>query len=194
MLRTTLVLAVTIILSGASFCTTAATQDYAIDTAHSILKIRVFKTGVFSAFAHDHEIEAPVAEGEIHLSVDPSVALRVHARELHVLDPELSPSQRDDVQKTMEGSKVLDIKRFPEISFQSIAVQKKNEQHWIVRGNLTLHGQTSPVEVEVVQKDGQYQGSAILRQRVFGITPVAIAGGTVRVKDEVKIEFDIVLK
>jgi polyisoprenoid-binding protein YceI len=73
-------------------------------------------------------------------------------------------------------------------------VQTKDEQHWIVRGDLTLHGVRSPVEVEVVQKDSHYRGSAKLRQQVFGITPIAIAGGAVKVKDEVKIEFDIVLK
>ena len=116
------------------------------------------------------------------------------ARDLRVLDPEISPSNREDVQRRMEGSEVLDIQRFPEISFQSSAVQKKDEQHWTVRGNLSLHGQRSPVEVAVMEKDGHYQGSAKLRQRVFGITPVTVAGGTVKVKDEIKIEFDIVLK
>jgi hypothetical protein len=30
-----------------------------------------------------------------------------------------------------------------------------------------------------------------LKQRDFGITPVSVAGGTVKVKDQVKIEFDI---
>jgi hypothetical protein len=31
-----------------------------------------------------------------------------------------------------------------------------------------------------------------LRQSDFGILPISIAGGTVKVKDEVTIEFDIV--
>jgi hypothetical protein len=38
---------------------------------------------------------------------------------------------------------------------------------------------------------GRYVGRFALKQRDFGITPVSIAGGTVRVKDELKIEFDI---
>ena len=193
MLRNTLLLAA-IALGGASCVAAAGAEEHAIDTTRSVLKIRVFKSGIFSGFAHDHEIEAPVAEGTVHLSADPGVALRVKARDLRVLDPEISPSNREDVQRRMEGSEVLDIQQFPEISFESSAVQKKDEQHWTVRGNLSLHGQTSPVEVEVTEKDGHYQGSAKLRQRVFGITPIAIAGGTVKVKDEVKIEFDIVLK
>ena len=194
MLRTTFVLTSAIVLGGVTCVTTVRAEERTIDTARSVLKIRVFKSGILSGFAHDHEIEAPVSEGTVHLSADPSVALRVQARNLRVLDPELSPDKRQDVQSRMQSSEVLNIERFPEISFQSGTVQKKDEQHWTVRGNLSLHGQTSPVEVEVVEKDGHYQGSAKLRQHVFGITPIAVAGGTVKVKDEVKIEFDIVLK
>ena len=122
-----------------------------------------------------------------------SSATSVRAQE-RAIDPELSPGKREEVQKTMQGPEVLDTKRFSDISFQSNTIHKKDDQHWLVRGDLTLHGQTAPVEIEVERKDGHYQGSAKLRQRAFGITPVAVAGGTVKVKDEVKIEFDIALK
>jgi polyisoprenoid-binding protein YceI len=57
---------------------------------------------------------------------------------------------------------------------------------------LTLHGKKQPVAVEVSLKDGHYRGSASFKQSSFGISPISIAGGTVKVKDEVKIEFDIV--
>jgi hypothetical protein len=46
----------------------------------------------------------------------------------------------------------------------------------------------------VERKDGHYLGSTTFKQREFGITPVRVAGGTVKVKDEVKIEFDVVTK
>jgi len=194
MLATRLALALAMALGGASCAAVATAQDHAIDTARSVLKLRVFKSGVLSAFAHNHEIEARIAEGTVHLSSDPSVTLKVHARELRVQDPDVSAKERGNVQRTMEGPEVLDIERFPEISFQSTAVQKKDEQHWVVRGNLTLHGKTSPVQVEVAYRDGHYQGSAELMQHEFGMTPINIAGGTVKVKDGVKIEFDVVLR
>lgn len=194
MLRGIPVLLLATVFGGASCATSVTAQERAIDTARSILKVRVFKSGILSAFAHDHEIEAPIAEGTVHLSADPRVSLQIHASDLRVLDPELSPGKREEVQKTMQGPEVLDTKRFSDISFQSNTIHKKDDQHWLVRGDLTVHGQTAPVEVEVEQKDGRYQGSAKLRQRAFGITPVAVAGGTVKVKDEVKIEFDIALK
>jgi polyisoprenoid-binding protein YceI len=194
MLAIRFVLASAILLSGASCARRASAQDHTIDTAHSVLKILVSKSGLFSAFAHNHEIAAPIAEGTVRLSSDASVALQVHAHELRVVDPGVPSGERGDVQKTMEGPEVLDVQRFPEISFHSTGIQKKDDQHWIVRGNLTMHGRTSPVEVEVAYKDGHYQGSAQLRQHDFGMTPVTIAGGAVKVKDEVKIEFDFVLK
>jgi hypothetical protein len=46
--------------------------------------------------------------------------------------------------------------------------------------------------VLVVLENGHYRGSVPLKQTDFGITPVRIAGGAVKVKDEIKIEFDIV--
>ena len=93
----------------------------------------------------------------------------------------------------MEGDKVLDVTRFPEIRFQSTAVEAKASDHWIVRSTLALHGKERPVLVDVTLKSDHYRGSAVLKQTEFGITPVTVAGGTVKVKDEVKIEFNIAL-
>jgi len=169
-------------------------QDRAVDTAQSILKVRVLKSGFFSAFGHNHEIEAHIAGGQVRLSDNPSVTITVRARDLKVVDPDASPKDLQDIQQTMEGPKVLDVQRFPEISFQSTEVQQKGDQRWTVRGNLTLHGKRSPITFVVESKNDHYLGSCELRQHDFGMTPVTVAGGTVKVKDEVKVEFDIVLK
>lgn len=58
---------------------------------------------------------------------------------------------------------------------------------------MTLHGETRPVEADVREAEGHYTGTVQLRQTEFGIKPVKVAGGTVRVKDEVGIDFDIQL-
>ena len=44
----------------------------------------------------------------------------------------------------------------------------------------------------VAWQDGKYTGSLSLKQTDYGITPVKIAGGVVRVKGEITIEFSIV--
>jgi polyisoprenoid-binding protein YceI len=168
-------------------------QARAIDTGHSTLTVRVSKTGIFSGFAHDHEIEAPIVEGTVALDGNLGVSLRVDARKMRVLDPDASEQTRAQVQNTMQGSSVLDSTRFPEISFLSSSVEAADNDRWNVRGNLTLHGQTMPVGFEATLTAGHYRGTATVRQTDFGIVPIRIAGGTVKVKDQVKIEFDIVL-
>jgi len=76
--------------------------------------------------------------------------------------------------------------------FRSTAVEIIDRGRWLVRGNLTLHGQTRSLKVVAIYEDGNYRGSTTLRQQDFGITPISVAGGTVKVKDELRIEFDIV--
>ena len=169
-------------------------QSKAIDVSKSTLKIRVSKSGAFSAFAHDHEIQAPIEEGTIEQSnsAHDSVQLRVVSRKMRVIDPDTPEDKRAEIQQTMQSAKVLDVEKFPEISYQSTAIASRGENHWEVRGNLDLRGKKQPVVVAVSLQDGHYRGSASIKQSDFGIDPIRIAGGTVKVKDELKIEFDIV--
>jgi polyisoprenoid-binding protein YceI len=167
-------------------------QGKAIDGNKSSLKIRVSKSGAFAAFAHDHEIEAPIAEGTIDSSDHARVQLRVESRKMRVLDPEIGADARADIQHTMQSAKVLDVHKFPEISYKSTTVTGRGEGRWEVQGNLTLHGKSQPVAVKVSLENGHYRGSTSIKQSDFGMEPIRIAGGTVKVKDELKIEFDIV--
>jgi len=161
-----------------------------IDTARSVLTVRVYKTGLFSAFAHDHEIRAPIQKGFID-ETKSSLEFAVDARTLRVLDPKVSDSDRAEIQGTMLGPSVLDSEKFTEIRFRSISVERRGEGKWMVSGDLTLHGQTHPVKAEVEGRDGHYTGAAQLRQTDFAIKPVSIAGGSIKVKDEVRVEFEL---
>ncbi len=164
-----------------------------INIQHSTLKVFVFKSGLFSAFGHNHQIAAPIEEGSVTLD-PPGVEFRVATCKLRVLDPDVDADERAKVQATMEGPEVLDCARFPEIRFQSTAVEKAGADQWTVRGTLSLHGQSRPVTVAVKKQGARYVGSATLKQRDFGMSPVSVAGGTVKVKDEIKIEFEILLR
>jgi polyisoprenoid-binding protein YceI len=170
---------------------TAAAQPRAIDPTHSSITLHVFKSGLFSAFADDHIIRAPIARGTLDASAAGSVEVVIDPRQLEVLDPHLSADARDDVRKRMIGPEVLDADRFPEIRFRSTLVKAAGADGWTVEGDLTLHGQTHTVSATVRSKEGRYVGESAVRQRDFGIKPISIAGGTVKVRDEVKIEFDI---
>jgi polyisoprenoid-binding protein YceI len=168
-------------------------EGRAIDSAHSTITVYVYKTGILSGLGHNHEIEAAIESGEVKGSENSSIELRIKSRELRVLDIEVSDDNRAKIQSTMLSAEVLDVDHFPEIHFQSTGVEATGMNHWVIRGNLDLHGQTHPISFEVALKDGLYEGTAMLKQSEFGITPVRIAGGTVRVKDELKVTFSIAL-
>jgi len=156
-------------------------------------RFRVYKAGLLSAFGHEHEIRAPVQNGRFDENKN-TVEFVVDARTLRVLDSDVSDKDRADIQSTMLGPKVPDSARFHEIRFQSTEVSRAGENKWTVHGDLTIHGQTRSVKVNVERLDGRHRGSAQLRQREFGITPVTVAGGSIKVKDEVRVEFEIVRK
>jgi len=173
---------------------TVAAETRQIDTAQSKLTVSVYKSGLFSGFADDHIIDAPIASGTVSDASPLSVAIEVHAGDLKVRDPNLSASKRDEVQKRMAGPEVLDTQTFPSIAFESTAIQPNGADRWAVTGRLTIHGQTRPVTFATTLANGRYRGTVALKQRDFGITPISIAGGTIKVKDELKIEFDIVAR
>lgn len=175
----------------ACFTATAA-RPQAIDPAKSTLTVHVGKAGAFSAFGHDHEIAAPIEHGSVDTG-KPAVELRVRADALRVLDRDVSEKDRAAIQSTMLGAEVLDVRRYPEIVFRCTAADTAGRGAMKLRGELTLHGQTRPVTVTASERDGHYIGSAVFKQTEFGIQPVRVAGGTVRVKDEVRIEFDVQL-
>jgi polyisoprenoid-binding protein YceI len=171
-----------------------------IDLAASKITVHVEKQGLFAAFAHNHIISAPLASG--HLDVEKhTIELTFHAADMKVLDPDASESERSTIESTMKSAQVLDPARFPEITFASTSVETPAAEagppsvaHYLVRGNLTLHGATRPVDMSVTFSGAHYTGKVTLKQTDFGITPVKIAGGTVRVKDVIEIDFEIVAK
>jgi polyisoprenoid-binding protein YceI len=164
-----------------------------IDVQKSVMTVRVFKAGLFSAFGHEHEISAPIRQGSVNEGAR-SVDLIVDERQMRVMDKDVSSNDRAEIRETMLGPKVLDSGQFPEIHFHSTAVEPVGEGHWRISGDLSLHGQTHPVKLEIQGQDGHYRGSAELKQRDFGIEPIVVGGGTVKVKNELRVEFDIVAK
>jgi polyisoprenoid-binding protein YceI len=156
------------------------------------MTIRVYKAGVLSAFGHDHEISAPVAGGTVDVE-GRKVELHANATALRVQDPKVSDKDRAEIQSNMLGADVLDAENHKEISFRSTGAESAGSGAWKVSGELTLHGVTKPVSMAVQERDGHYTGACTLKISDFGIKPVKAAGGTVKVKDEVKVEFDIQL-
>jgi hypothetical protein len=162
-----------------------------IDTEHSSLTVLVFKSGLFSAFADNHEIRAPIARGTISEGQPRGIEILVRSADLRVLDPNLSPDRRAEVQTRMLGPEVLDTATFSDIIFASTSVDPAGPGRWNVAGRLTIHGQTRTLTFPVVLEQDKYRGQVTIKQSDFGIEPIRIAGGTVKVKDELTVKFEI---
>lgn len=159
-------------------------------THGSTITIHVSKSGLFSGFAHNHIVVAPIAKSVLdpqHMAVE----IVVHTKDMKVTDPGDSDSTCLEIQTTMLGPKVLDAGKFPEIHFKSSHIEQLAPQHYRVTGNLELHGVSKEISFEVSGGPGNYHGNTKLKQTDFGIEPVSMGGGTVKVKDVLDIEFDV---
>jgi polyisoprenoid-binding protein YceI len=180
------------LLFGVCLCVCATRVVVAqkpVDTEHSSLTIHVGKTGLFSAAGHEHVVTAPVAGGSLDDGSRPHVEFWVEAARLTVAPEE----HQSEVQQRMQ-EQVLESGKFTEIRFASNEIKPTGNGEWDVAGKLTLHGQTRPVRLQVRFADQTYVGSVTIKQTDFGIQPVSAGGGTVKVKDELKIDFAIKTK
>jgi polyisoprenoid-binding protein YceI len=178
--------------------------NYSIDGARSKVEINVYKEGLFKAFGHDHVIAAKELSGQVQFDAEmidqSTVRLKLPTKSITVIDPGESEKDRRDVQATMEGEKVLDVARFPEITFSSshVSAVKRTQDGWelTLSGNLSLHGVKKPVSfplrVHVEAAELYGEGDFSILQTDYGITPVKVGGGTVKVKDKLKISFIVV--
>ena len=67
-----------------------------------------------------------------------------------------------------------------------------------LNGNLSLHGVTRmlpvPAQVTLIGDMLRASGEFSILQSNYGIRPVSVAGGTLKLKDELKFTFDIVAR
>ncbi len=192
-------------LALAAFATMGQEKGaYSINGAKSKLQIDVYKEGAFKIFGHDHLIVAKGISGQVQFDPqnmeDSTVHLKVSANSLTAVDPGESEKDRKDVQATMTGERVLDVAKFPEIVFTSTRVSavKKTADGWelTLGGKLNLHGVEKlvsfPLRVPAAAGELRAQGEVSILQTDYGITPLKVGGGSVKVKDKLKISFTIV--
>ena len=203
-MRLILATALTVVLSGGHPLGAAAPRTFAVDPEQSRALIAVGKTGAFSFAGHPHEVEAPLTSGVVHLDADdPSrgdVRLEFNAAAMRVTGKGESASDVPKVAATMLSDAVLDVNRYPAITFESTSVTGKGSAAALdlsVTGKLTIHGKTqtvtAPVSVKVAGSQLTASGKFLIKQTDFGITPVSV-GGVVKVKDELSITFTIVAR
>jgi hypothetical protein len=166
-------------------------QDRAIDTQRSKITVHVGKSGLLSAAAHNHTIDAPIASGTMRESAPSHIEFTVESAKMMVEpDPKISAKDQAEIQTHMQEM-TLETKKYPEIAFHSSRIERTAGGQWKVDGDLSLHGVTKPVSLVVKQTGDSWTTRSILKQTDFGITPISIGGGMIKVKDEVEIDFQI---
>jgi len=179
---------------GAGFLTVvalASAQEAAIDPQRSTITIHVGKAGIFSVAGHEHWVNAPISSGVIRESPAPQVEFTIETVKMTVKpDPKVDAKTQAEIQKDMREM-TLETQKFPLIIFRSSRVDKLAEGQWKVEGNLSLHGVAKPVGLTVKRSGESYTAQTVLKQTDFGINPITVGGGVIKVKNEVEIDFQI---
>lgn len=183
---------------GAPSAVAQASGAYAIDPQASRVEIHVFKTGTFSGLGDNHTIELKRFSGTALRTDSGPWQVKVvgEAASLAVLDPNLSESDRAEVQKTMLGSSQLDVARFPHIEIKSRTVTPGASAGTLqLQADLTLHGVTRPVEFPIAWSEADHglraQGAVKLFLRDFGIEPIRKFFGTIQVRNDFEVTYDL---
>jgi len=177
------------------------TVHYIIETKGSTFTVRAFATGLLSAFAHSPTIAIRDFEGEVLLDSDAveqsSLQIVIRPASLTVTD-DISDKDREEINRRTQDE-VLESDSFPEIVYECSrlsASKTEGGQYWVaLNGDLTLHGvkRSQPVSARVSVNGTTLRatGDFSIRQSDYEIRLVSAAGGTVKLKDELKLSFDI---
>jgi polyisoprenoid-binding protein YceI len=135
--------------------------------------------------------------GTIHLAEEPAESW-VEAK----IDPvsvETGDEQRD---AHLRSPDFFDVERYPDITFRSTEVEGSSPSHFLVHGDLSVHGITRPVALEVeyhgVTSDpwggrrAGFSASTELNREDFDLTwNIALEAGGVVVGKKIRLEFEI---
>jgi polyisoprenoid-binding protein YceI len=177
---------------------------YGIDKSSSRFTVRAFATGMLSSLGHSPTFAIRDFDGDLDFSPEAlnATSLRIHVRadSLEVMD-DIKSKDRQEIESTM-NQRVLETAKYPQIEFAStgVAVNQLGEGRYQanLNGSLTLRGVSKPVTIptqvtlmgDMLRAGGEFP----LLQSNFGIAPVSVAGGTLKLKDEIKFAFDIVAR
>jgi polyisoprenoid-binding protein YceI len=178
-------------------------ERYRLEPRESRFTVHAFAEGLLSVFGHDPVIAVKELSGEFRFLPDTfesaSLRITIDANGLKVVN-DVNEKDRNEIERTMY-EQVLETLKYPQIEFRSenVAVSRLGVNRYRARviGDLSLHGVTQRslwIMGEVFVNDDRLQvkGEVPLRQTDYKIKRVSVAGGTLKLKDELKCKFDLV--
>jgi polyisoprenoid-binding protein YceI len=178
------------------------TVRYVFDPGASRFTVQAFAGGLLSVFAHNPTFAVRAFTGELTGTpgnlADASLRITVQADALELLD-NVSPRDREEIVRTM-WAEVLETSTYAEIAFRSTSVQAvRLAESWhrlVLRGDLLLHGvrneQAIDAQLRTSEEGVRLTGEFGLVLSSYHIKRVSALGGTIKLKDELKVAFDLV--
>lgn len=174
---------------------------YVIDPMISRFTVKAVATGLLSAFGHSPTIQIRNFKGEIEFNPraieQSSLHFIVRADSLTVAD-NISDKDRREMESQMRDQ-VLETAKYSEILYATTQVSLQNTTNgsndFMLLGRLSLHGVIRPLRIparltltgDLLRAFGEFS----VRQSDYNIKLVTAVGGGLKVKDEVKFNFDI---
>ena len=177
---------------------------YVIESRSSRLTVRAFVTGMLAAMGHNPTIGIRDFSGEMKFNPE-----KLEAGSLRIVAKSSSLSVQDDIiakdlreMERLMNQEVLETAKYPEIVYESptVAITKMADTLYsaTLKGNLTLHGvsRSQPIDVRIALIGSMLRASGdfSLSQTDYGIKPVSVAGGALKLKDELRFSFEIVAR
>lgn len=184
--------------------TTETGVHYVTDTRASQFTVQVFSGGLLSAFGHNPTIAISNFVGKVQVNPDEversSIRVTVKAESLTVKD-NVADKDRREMERVMH-EEILETASYPEIVYEctNISATKAGEGQYSVTltGDLTLHGvtrsQTFPARVSLAEDFLRAFGTFTLLQTDYDLKLASVAGGALKVKDELKFSFNILAR
>jgi polyisoprenoid-binding protein YceI len=172
---------------------------YGLGPESGRLLVHTSRTGLGAKAGHDLTIEVTRWHG--HATVDTavpansSVTIQVDVDSFQVRQgtggvKSLTDADRAEIHKTLKQA--LHTAQHPTITFRSRRVDG-SVGSFTLDGELTIMGITRPVTVQGGVTDGRVVGGATVVQSRWGIRPYSALFGALRLRDEVKVDFDVAL-
>jgi polyisoprenoid-binding protein YceI len=178
--------------------------QYVTDARASQFTVQVSAGGLLSAFGHSPTISIRDFSGEAEVDLEDiahsSLKITIKSDSLAVRD-DISDKDRREIERVMK-TEILETEAYPEVIYEcsKIAANKTGEGQYsvILNGDLTMHGIThsQPVTARVAVTGDSLRafGNFLLLQTDYDLKLVTIAGGALKVKDELKFSFNIVAR
>lgn len=183
---------------------TPGAGTYELGPGSGRVLVKTGREGLAARVGHDLTLEITQWSARVTVPADGGIAAATTTAELDLSSltvregtggvKPLTDRDRRDIQAT--ARKILDTG--PKAMFTSsrvIPASSGPSSGGTIEGTLTLHGTSRPVHLQVTSPaPGQYQASTPIRQSEFGITPYSGFFGTLKLRDEVTVEFEITIE